>query len=101
MRRVGDQLLGEPHHVGVVGERLVELEHRELGIVPRRQAFVAEHAGDLEHAVEAADDEPLQVELRRDAQEEVHVERVVVRDERTCASAPPAIGCSTGVSTST
>ena len=77
-----DQLLGESHHVGVVGERLVELEHRELGVVPRRQALVAEHAGDLEHPVEAADDQPLQVELGRDAQVEVHVERVVVRDER-------------------
>ena len=61
---------------------LVELEHRELGIVPRRDAFVAEVAVDLEHLLEAADDEPLQVELRRDAQVELHVERVVVRHER-------------------
>ena len=76
------QLLGERHHVGVVGEGLVQLEHRELGVVPRRQALVAEHTGDLEHPVEAADDEPLQVQLGRDAQVQVHVERVVVRDER-------------------
>jgi hypothetical protein len=31
---VGDQVLGERHHVGVVGVGLVELEHRELGVVP-------------------------------------------------------------------
>src|SRR5262249_19126690 len=39
-------------------------------------------ARDLEHAVEPADDEALQVELRRDAEVERHVERIVMRDER-------------------
>ena len=79
---VGDELLGELHHVVVVAVRLVELEHRELGVVPRGQALVAEHPGDLEHPLEPADHEPLQVELGRDAQVEVEVERVVVRGER-------------------
>ena len=44
-------------------------------------ALVAEVAVDLVDALEAADDQALQVQLRRDAQEEVHVERVVVRHE--------------------
>ncbi len=66
----------------VVGVGLVQLERRELGIVARRDALVAEAAADLEHLVEAADDEPLEVELGRHAQVEVGVERVVVRDER-------------------
>ena len=44
--------------------------------------FVAEHARDLEDAIEPADDQSLQVELGRDAEVEVHVEGVVVRDER-------------------
>ena len=78
-RGVGDQLLGEAHHVVVVGERLVQLQHRELGVVPRRQSFVAEHARELEDPVVAADDEPLQVQLGRDAQEQLDVERVVMR----------------------
>ena len=60
----------------------VELHHRELGVVADRDAFVAEVAVDLEHALEAADQQPLQVQLRRDAQEHLLVERVVVRDER-------------------
>ena len=77
-----DQLLGERHHVGVVGVRLVQLEHRELGVVPGRDALVAEHPADLEDALEAADDEPLQVQLGRDPQVKVGVERVVVGDER-------------------
>ena len=52
------------------------------GLCADRDAFVAEVAVDLEHALEAADDQALQVQLRRDAQEHLHVERVVVRDER-------------------
>ena len=66
-------------HVGV---RLVGLHHRELGVVARRQALVAEHPADLEDAVHAADDQPLEVQLEGDAQVQRHVERVVVGDER-------------------
>ena len=82
LRDVAQQRLGEVHQVAVVPVGRVELQHRELGVVPRRDAFVAEVAVDLEHALEAADDQALQVQLRRDAQEQLHVERVVVRDER-------------------
>src|SRR4029079_3127171 len=62
-----DDALGELHHAPVVGLRLVELEHRELGIVAGGQALVPEVARDLENALEAADDQALQVELGRDA----------------------------------
>ena len=82
---VGDALehpLDHVHQVAVVRVGLVQLEHRELGVVPRGQPFVAEVAVDLVHALEAADDEALQVQLRCDAQVHVDVERVVMRDER-------------------
>ena len=79
---LGDELLGEAFHVGVVAERLVALEHRELGVVARREALVAEHPADLEDPFEAADEEPLEVQLERDAQAERHVERVVIGGER-------------------
>ena len=62
--------------------RLIELEHRELGVVLTRQPFVAEVAVDLVDPLESADDEALQVQLRRDPHEQLHVERVVMRDER-------------------
>ena len=65
-----------------VGERLVGLHHRELGVVPGGQALVAEHPPDLEDPVHAADDQPLEVQLEGDAQEQLHVERVVVGRER-------------------
>ena len=97
---VDDEALGELHHVVVVGERLVRLEHRELGVVAGVDALVAEHATDLEHALEAADDEPLQVQLGRDAEVEIDVERVVMRDERA-RGRPAELVVSTGVSTST
>ena len=70
------------HRVAEVGVRLVPLEHRELGLVLVRDALVAEVLADLVDALEPADDEPLQVELGRDAEVEVDVELVRVRDER-------------------
>ena len=69
------------HQVFVGGVGLVELHHGELGVVADRDPFVAEVAVDLEDPLEAADHQPLQIELRRDAQEELHVERVVMGGE--------------------
>ena len=71
------------HHPGVVGVRLVELEHRELRIVRPVDPLVPEVVPDLVHPLEPADDQPLEVQLVGDAQVERHVERVVVRHERT------------------
>ena len=80
--RLDQHLLGQRHQLLVVGVGLIELEHRELGIVLRRHALVPEVARELVDPLDPADDQPLQVQLGRDAQEEIHVERVVVRDER-------------------
>ena len=77
-----DRLLDPVHEVAIVGVRQVQLEHREFGVVLRREALVAEVAVDLVDALEAADHQALQVQLRRDAQVHVQVERVVVRLER-------------------
>ena len=74
----------------IVGVRLVPLEHRELGVVLERDALVAEVLAELVHALEPADDEPLEVELRRDAQVEVALELVVMRHERPRRSAAVA-----------
>jgi hypothetical protein len=82
MRGVADQLLGEVHQVLVVPVGRVELHHGELGVVAHRDAFVAEVAVDLEHALKAAHQQALEVQLGRDAQEHLLLQRVVVRDER-------------------
>ena len=76
------ELLDPGHRVPVVGVRLVPLEHRELRVVLERDALVAKVLPDLVHALEAAHDQALEVELGRDAQVEVRVELVVVGRER-------------------
>ena len=75
------QRLDALHRVPVVRVRLVPLEHRELGLVLVGDALVAKVLADLVHALEAADDEPLEVELGGDAEVEVGVELVRVRHE--------------------
>ena len=78
---LGDQQLEVVRGLLVVGVGLVPLEHRELGVVLVRDALVAEVLAELVDAVDAADDEALEVELGRDPQVEVAVEGVVVGGE--------------------
>ena len=66
----------------VIAVRLIGLEHGEFGVVLAREAFVAEVAADLEHLVDAADEQALEIKLERDAQIKIAAERVVMRDER-------------------
>ena len=70
------------HHVGVVGVRLVELQHGELRIVGPVHALVPEVVPDLVDPLEPADQQPLEIELVGDAQVQRHVQRVVVGHER-------------------
>ena len=79
---MADATLGEFHQPTVVRIGRIELHHREFGVVPRTHAFVAEIAVDFIDALEPADHQALEVKLGRDAQEHLHVERVVMRDER-------------------
>ena len=82
LRRVLDQLAAavDPHVV--VGVRLVGLQQRELGVVAEVDALVAERAAQLEDPLDAADAQPLQVQLGGDAQIEVEVVGVDVGEER-------------------
>ena len=77
-----EHLLGEIHHPLVVLVRHVQFHAGELRVVGLVHALVAEVLRELVHAREAAHDEALQVQLVRDAEIHVHVQRVVVRDER-------------------
>ena len=90
--RIHDQLLGQVHPVGEVAEGPVGLQRGELGAVAGVDAFVAEVAGDLEHPLEAADDQALEVQLGGDAQAELGVEGIGVGEERAGDGAPrPAV----------
>ncbi len=77
-----EQFLVELHHLVDRPVGGVQLEHRELGIVRRIGAFVAEDAPDLVDPLEPADDQALEVQLGRDPQIERDIERVHVRAER-------------------
>jgi len=61
--RTRHERFGSLHGVAVVRIRLVPLELRELRGVLVGDALVAEVLGELVHLLEAADDEPLEVEL--------------------------------------
>ena len=80
--QTGDQLFGECDQVLVVRIRDIELQHGELGIMDRRNAFVSEVPINLKHAGEPSDDQALEIEFRRDAQVEIHTEGIMVCDER-------------------
>ena len=66
----------------VVAVGLVRLQHGELGVVLGADALVAVDPADLEDPLHAADQQPLQVELGGDSQEQVDVQSVVMGDER-------------------
>jgi trehalose/maltose hydrolase-like predicted phosphorylase len=87
------------HHRLVIAERLIRFEHREFGIVPAREAFVAEVAADLEQLVNAADEQALEVKLQRDAQVKSQPSALCLV-LNGCAAAPPGMACIIGVSTS-
>ena len=55
-----EHLLREVHHREQVAISVVQLEHREFGIVPPTDALVAEDAADLVDLFQPADEQPLQ-----------------------------------------
>jgi hypothetical protein len=87
LRRAPHHAFDEIHQIAVVGVRLIELKHREFGVVTRRESFVAEVSIDLVHPLEPADHQTLEVELGRNAQVHVDVECIVMGDEGPCRRA--------------
>jgi hypothetical protein len=66
-RRARSRDFGQAHEVfeGRIG--LIELEHREFGVVARREPLVAKIAVDLEDLLQAAHEQPFQIQLGGDA----------------------------------
>src|ERR1700677_3016727 len=84
------QIFRQVHQLRLVAISLVKLQHGEFGLVNRVDSFVAEISVDLVHAIQPANNQPLQIKFRRDAQIQGHVECVVVRYERTRRGATKA-----------
>ena len=79
--RLLDQCRGEFGHAVVVAVRLIRLQHGKLRRMGGVNPFVAEVAVDLEDPLDSADHDALEVQLRRDAQVQVHVQGIHMRDE--------------------
>ena len=79
MRRAAGQEGGGVVHVEFTGG--------ELGVVRHVDALVPELTADLVHAINAADDELLQVELGRDAHAQVELQIVVKSFKGPCGGA--------------
>lgn len=77
-----NQLLRHVHEVVVVSIGPVELAGREFGVVSQVNALVSELATDLIHTFQTTDNEHLQIQLWGDTHEQIHIELVVVGDER-------------------
>ena len=52
-----------------------------------RDSLVAEYSSDLIHSVKSADDQPLQIQLQRDPQVHIQIQRIVMGQKRTCCRA--------------
>ena len=83
LRRAREDALKDVHHAVKVRVGLIELAGGKLGVMLGVHTLVAEDAADLVHALHAADDQTLQVQLGRDAHVHVDIKGIVVRDERT------------------
>ena len=77
------QLLGEAHHPVIVLILYVQLHTGELRIMVAVHTFVAEVTTNLVHTLKTAYDKSFEIELGSNTQVHIHVQRVVMRDERT------------------
>ena len=76
------ELLRHVHQIVIIRISHVELAGGELRVMGEINPFVAELPPNLVHPIQAANDQLLEIELRGNAHEEVHVQVVVVGDER-------------------
>ena len=81
--KVTEHVLRQLHHAVIIRVGLVKLHQRELRVVARIDALVAEHTANLVNLFKAAYDEALQVKLQRNTQLHVFVQRVIMRLKRT------------------
>ena len=79
---------GEVHEVLIVGIGLVKFHHGKFRIVLDGHPLIPEIAIDFINPLQAADDQALQIQLRGDAQEQGHVQGMVIGLERAWPSPP-------------
>ena len=83
LRQRAEQRFGQFDQIFVVRVRHIEFHHGELWVVANGDTFVTEVTVNFEHAFEATNHQTLQVQFRRDTQVHVHIQRIMMGDERT------------------
>lgn len=76
-----NEVFGGVHEVESISVGLVELAGGKLGVVGKVNAFITELAAHFVHTFKTTDNQHLQVQLRSNTHEEVHVELVMVSNE--------------------
>ena len=79
---MANHFLDQVRHLLEIGVSPIAFEHGELGIVLSRNSFVPEIPVQLEDFVEAADQQALEIKLRRDAEIKLQPERFVMGPKR-------------------
>src|SRR6266446_1414067 len=79
---MANQFFGEIRHFLEIRIGPISFEHGEFGIVFSGNALVPKVTVDLEHLVETAYEQTLEIELQRDAEVKIETERLVMRAER-------------------
>ena len=83
LRQRTEQAFGQLDQIFVIRISHIEFHHGELWVMTWRNTFVAEVTVDLEHAIESAHHQTLQIKLWSDTQIHVDIQRIVMGDERT------------------
>ena len=79
------QLFGEAHHPGVALILDIKFHTGKFRIVGAIHTFVTEVFTDFVDTFETSDDQSFQIQFGSNTQIEVDIQRVMVRNERTCA----------------
>ena len=74
LQAVRDHLLGQFHHLQVIGVCPIEFKLGEFGVVLEGDAFVAEIAPDLVDPLEVADQQAFEIKLKGNAQVQILVQ---------------------------
>ena len=82
LSHVRDQAGKQIGHIIVIGIGLIGFQTGKFRIMAFINTFVAEVAADFKHTVKTADDQTLQIKLRSNAQIQIHVQRIVMGNER-------------------
>src|SRR5687767_7158190 len=83
-RHIGNHLLGAAHDIFVIGIGFIEFKLGEFRVVLEAYPFITEVTPNFVDAIKSTYDEPLEIQLKRDAQIEVLVELIMVGDKGFC-----------------